>query len=113
MLRRKRSKPRRVSVDRDPGYLAFLRERKCVACMAKGKRGPGTYYEIHSCDPAHGPVNGMGSKGPDSGAIPLCRAHHEEQHRINWPAFEAKYSIDREKEAMAHHAVYVMLADPQ
>jgi hypothetical protein len=46
-------------------------------------------------DPAHGPVNGIGSKGPDSGCIWLCRMHHDEQHVMDWPAFQERYGIDR------------------
>ncbi len=57
-------------------------------------------------DPAHGPVNGMGSKGPDSGAISLCRTHHREQHAIGWPAFERKYEIDRSVIAAARYAEF-------
>ena len=59
-------------------------------------------------DPAHGPVNGRGSKGPDNEAIPLCRYHHEEQHRLGWPAFESKYGFSREKEAAAHYAAFLL-----
>lgn len=82
---------------RNPGYLAFLREYgKCIACM--GRFGP--------CDPAHGPVNGTGSKGPDAEAIPLCRMHHDEQHKLNWPAFAALYGFNREKNAVAWWTLY-------
>ena len=62
-------------------------------------------------DPAHGPVNGRSSKGPDNEAIPLCSHHHEEQHRVGWPAFEAKYGFSREKEAAAHYAAYLLVRE--
>lgn len=113
--KKRRSKPRRVGVERNPGYLAWLRERFCVACVAL--RGEATRWEklpkpVPVCsDPAHGPVNGMRSKGPDSGAIPLCRHHHIEQHQIGWPAFQAKYGFSREKEAAAHLALYLIVRD--
>lgn len=105
-------------MDRDEGYKDFLRDRKCVACertranLARMGFSAANGYSVTSqsltIDPAHGPVNGMGSKGPDSAAIPLCRAHHEEQHALGWPAFEAKYGIDREKEAAAHYALWLI-----
>jgi hypothetical protein len=68
------------------------------------------------CDPAHGPVNGASSKGPDSGCIPLCRGfglmnHHDEQHAIGWPAFQVKYDLDRAREAAAHWLLWRMV-DP-
>ena len=112
--KKRRSKPRRAGVDRDPGYLAWLRERSCVACKLTGCTGrahnPGNWASV-TIDPAHGPVNGMRSKGPDSGAIPLCRHHHEEQHQIGWPAFQQKYSFSLEKEAAAHFALYLIVRD--
>ena len=115
---RKRAKPRRGPL-RDPGYLAFLREEgKCQCCLVfireAGYCGltPGSEVALRPamiaglCDPAHGPVNGRGSKGPDNGALPLCRVHHKEQHLIGWPAFEAKYGFNREGEAAAWYKAY-------
>jgi hypothetical protein len=86
--RAKRPGPsRRVSVVRDRGYLNELVSLRCVVCLNP--------EPDQGCDPAHGPVNGAGSKGGDDGAISLCRTHHREQHAIGWPAFEEKYIIDR------------------
>ncbi len=103
---KRRSKPRRVSVVRDRKYLDWLKTQVCVACKADKLIyrdrlfGSGGDY----IDPAHGPVNGMSSKGSDDGAIPLCRVHHKEQHEIRWPAFEMKYSINREAIASEYYA---------
>ena len=115
--KKRRSKPRRVGVERNPGYLAWLRhECKCVACLCVGRRrldseeAARTYANM-PCDPMHGPPNGLGSKGPDSGAIPGCRYHHEEQTKIGWPAFEEKYGFSREKEASAHFSLYLIVRD--
>lgn len=107
-LKAKRSKPRRVSVLRDRAYLDLLGQCRCVACsVAK------LCYRDRLCasglmpiDPAHGPVAGARMKGPDNEAIPLCRDHHDEQHRIGWAAFETKYGFSREKEAAAYWAAY-------
>ena len=109
-VRKKRATPRRVSVLRDRGYLAWLKERSCVAC----RKYPGQkrwsndfeYPKFLFIDPAHGPVNGRGSKGPDNEAIPLCRYHHDEMERLRWPAFEAKYGFSREQEAAAHWTAF-------
>lgn len=99
---RRRSKLRRGPIGippeqwRNPAYLDFLRQCPCEVC---GRR---------PCDPAHGPVNGMSSKGPDAGAIPLCREHHEEMHDLNWPAFEILRGINREKAATKHWAAFLI-----
>lgn len=97
---------RRVSVVRDRNYLDWLKEQFCVVSQSLFVRGLTQYvYALPVIiDPAHGPVNGMSSKGPDSGAIPLTREYHEEQTRIGWPAFEKKYSIDRAAIAAEHYA---------
>lgn len=107
---RRRAKPRRGPL-RDPGYLAFLREEgKCIACMMRlGEtyvRGTLKLIRPGNCDPAHGPVNGMRSKGPDNEAMPLCRQHHEEQTSLGWPGFEAEYGFDRAREADAWYKAY-------
>ena len=108
----KRAAPRR-GPERDPGYLDFLRERGwCVACVAAYRSLPPSlvpYMDWAACgrvDPAHGPVNGRSSKGPDNEAIPLCRHHHEEQHSLGWQLFEAKYRFSREIEAARHWERY-------
>jgi len=103
-LKAKRTAPRRVAVLRDRQFLDWLITERCVACL-----NPEPDQE---CDPAHGPSNGTGSKGPDNGAIPLCRHHHAEQHQIGWPLFEAKYGFSREKEAAAHYAAYIGFGAP-
>ena len=69
---------------RNSRYLKFLREfGYCAVCASSG------------CDPCHGPVNGMSSKGPDAEAIPMCREHHNEQTRLGWPKFEDAHGFDR------------------
>ncbi len=116
---RRRATPRRVDVVRCPEYLAWLRtECKCVACeltrkvLAAAGFSPGSGFKITPystvIDPAHGPVNGLHSKGPDDGAIPLCRYHHDEMERLRWPAFEAEYEFNREHEAKTHFAAFLI-----
>ncbi len=77
---------------RCPKYIKFLRkEGYCMACG-----GTGGWM---GCDPAHGPVNGTSSKGPDREAGPLCGECHGHQHRMGWPAFEALFRFSREEKA--------------
>jgi hypothetical protein len=107
--KRRPGPPRRGPADippeewRNPEYLDFLREEGyCRACRIQ-PLNPYEYSALDTgrfgMDPMHGPPNGGSQKGPDTGAIPGCRTHHDEQTRIGWPAFEAKYGFSREAEA--------------
>ncbi len=96
-IKPKRSKPRRTEQFRDRKYLDWLKIKACCACRRE-------VFGI--TEPAHGPSAGIGLKGPDNEAIPLCRLHHLEQHRIGWSAFESKYGFSRETEAAAHWILY-------
>jgi hypothetical protein len=87
--------PRRGPL-RSPKYLAFLRSHGwCVICGASG------------CDPAHGPVNGLSSKGPDNEAVPMCRKHHDQldghaplpNKEYGRKAFEEYYQIGLAQQA--------------
>lgn len=66
--------------EEDPAYLAYVRTLPCLIC-----RRPGS-------DPAHlrtgarqydKPHTGMGEKPSDCWVLPLCRTHHDDQHRNN------------------------------
>lgn len=105
-VKRKRSgSGRRVSVPRDRKYLDWLKTQVCAVTWAIFSRGERISYSYEVIiDPAHGPVNGIGSKGSDDGAIPMTRAFHEEQTLIGWPKFEKKYGIDRAAIAAEHYA---------
>lgn len=93
---------------RDKGYLKWLKTRRCVACdFAPNLRRYSDMPEMDIIDPAHGPVNGMGSKGPDNSAISLCRYHHTQQHSLGWPEFELKYGFSREEQAKLAYAAYL------
>jgi hypothetical protein len=96
---KKRSKPRRGPM-RDAGYLRWLHEKNCAAFVP-------IICQLFRRESSHGPVNGMSQKGPDSGAILLCGHHHREQHRIGWPAFEAKYGFSRAEKAAGLYAEYL------
>lgn len=106
---------------RNADYRRFLREEGvCLACCAQRS----TYAFHHprefspslpkgNCDPMHGPPLGVRMKGPDAGCIPGCRIHHEEQTKIGWPAFEAKYGFSREKEAASWWTLFLIWKEAQ
>ena len=110
---------RRVSVVRDPGYLDWLKQRPCVACVKAGlpRPMPGSvciqWPRTATIDPAHTVNNGLATKGPDSSCIPLCRHHHDEMDgRLSTQVttkkqFAAKYGLDLAEESAAHYALYL------
>jgi hypothetical protein len=93
-----RRKPRRGPA-RVPAYLAWLRTQSCVL-QTTGRS------TIHAgvVDPCHGPPNGTSQKGPDSGAVPMCRRHHDIQTQMSWRKFELLFGFSREEQAAAHFA---------
>ncbi|HET9304839.1 MAG TPA: hypothetical protein VFO46_02320 [Candidatus Sulfotelmatobacter sp.] len=106
----RRSKPRRVTVERDSRYLRWLTKRACIACLVERQRAL-DWNQIPkplAClsDPCHTTNNGMSSKGPDSSCIPLCREHHVEQHNIGLVDFAREYDLDLKREAELHYEVY-------
>jgi hypothetical protein len=113
-VKKKRAAPRRVSVLRCRAYLDWLKERRCVVrdCQPRWVYTRDlVLHDYATIDAAHGPVNGRGSKGPDNEAIPLCRAHHERQHAIGWPAFEKEFGFSRKKEAKVHWAAFQLVKE--
>jgi hypothetical protein len=100
-----------------PDYLAWIKERKCIACQVSLERWielPRFNYPI---DPAHTVNNGMRSKGPDSSCVPLCRGHHDQfDGRAKLPNgefgghanFATFFGIDMTREAAAHFAVFLL-----
>ena len=117
-LNHKRTTMRRVSVLRDPGYMEWLKERPCVACMKAGRFRAvpvglcAQWWTMATIDPAHTLNNGRSSKGPDSSCIPLCRYHHDEMDgRLSTAVttkeqFAEKYGLDLAREAEANYALY-------
>lgn len=87
-LPRRCKAPRRSDPRRCPRHLQYVRGHECAV--------PG----CRSGDPieaAHvrvGTDGGTGLKPSDKWAIPLCRSHHEEQHRIGEPHFETRHKLN-------------------
>lgn len=72
-------------------HLKDIRDLPCLVCASDA-----------GCDPAHvrfscsaeGKFNpGVGAKPDDCYVVPLCRRHHEEQHRMGEVAFWLKKGI--------------------
>jgi len=59
----------------------------------------------HPIEPAHyrtAANSGAGYKPGDEWLLPLCRAHHREQHQIGQHAFEQRYGISMRDLALAY-----------
>jgi len=82
-------KPRRKVKEQDEDYLNLIRSLPCCAC---GKYG---------CHPHHMEVGGMGTKGSDYSAIPLCPEHHtmgdKAIHRIGPLGFFLEFQLNFEE----------------
>ncbi len=73
-------------------FLKWLRGRDCFLTQTGGCAG--SVCAAHF-DPWGD--KGMGLKVSDSASIPMCSGsggHHDEQHRLGWPAFQRKYEFD-------------------
>ncbi len=111
----RRSTPRRTEQDRDPKYLAYLREfGLCDACPSYTIEEALQRHYLE-CDPCHTENGGMRMKGPDSGCAPLCRTHHDQYDgRAKLPngevgkrAFEAHYGLDMRDVAAKWYKLYL------
>jgi hypothetical protein len=84
-------------------HLAFIRSLRCCLC---GAPGPDPAH-IRSASPIYGKRETGGSEKPsDKWTVPLCRAHHDEQHKAgNELLWWASKGIDPFGLALAlHHA---------
>ena len=76
---------------RDESHLSFLRGLSCAVC---GKR-PVEAAHLRTGSRRHGKrETGMQERPSDAWATPMCREHHNEQHRGDELAFWTKYGID-------------------
>lgn len=64
---------------RDKKLLREVKGRPCLICFKR------------PTDPAHIQSRGAGGDDSEANVIPLCRAHHREQHRIGIKSFTEKY----------------------
>jgi hypothetical protein len=68
---------------RDTAYLKFIRSLPCCVC-----------FRDRGIEAAHIGRRGMAQKCSDRETIPLCSAHHREQHRIGLREFAKVYELD-------------------
>ena len=76
-------------------FLKWLRGRPCFISTLRGATPCRGKIVAAHFDPWGD--KGTGSKVSDQAAMPLCGdpgGHHDEQHRIGWPAFQARYEFD-------------------
>ena len=67
-------------------YLDYIRGQRCIACQAPPPN-----------DPHHLLSGVMGSKGPDTSCIPLCRDCHRQYHNTSHAAFEQEHGFSRKR----------------
>ena len=93
----------------DPGYLAWLRTKRCCVCR---RPPPSEATHIRHSDASESKVNpGIGCKPHDRHALPLCSLCHREgpksQHNVgDESAFWHMNMIDPIKFAAAYYAEY-------
>jgi hypothetical protein len=77
---------------RDERYLRFIRSLPC--CICGGINTEAAHLRIGSINYGKRDT-GMGEKSSDKWALPLCNAHHREQHATGDELkFWANYSIN-------------------
>lgn len=71
--------------EENPAYLAYVRTLPCTICARPGPNDPA---HLRSAARQYGKRStGMAEKPDDKWVLPLCRTHHEDQHRnneLNW-----------------------------
>lgn len=83
----KQRKPR----ERDEKHLAWIRTLRCCIC---GKPGPDAAH-IRAASALHGKRETGGQEKPsDKWCVPLCREHHDAQHKTNELLWWASQGID-------------------
>lgn len=73
------ARPRLVESGDNPAYLALIRQCPCLHC---GMDPAGASAHVRMQSGAHNKRGGIGKKPADKWASPLCREHHELQHKI-------------------------------
>ena len=83
-----------------PAHLAYVRQLPCIICNNNIETEA---CHIRFADPSVGkPITGIGIKPDDWWVVPMCGAHHHEQHHIgNEKFFWKLWSIDPIRTAMA------------
>ncbi len=73
-------------------HLAFVRRLPCVVCLTRRNVEAA---HVRMGNPLYGKRQaGMGEKPNDAFSLPLCAAHHDEQHSMNEGEFWKLLEID-------------------
>lgn len=81
---------------REPQYLKWLRNQPCAV-------GGTCAGSIQACHVRRGTDGGMGLKPSDRFSLPMCAAHHGEQHMAGERTFEDRHGIDMKATAEAFY----------
>lgn len=92
---RRRNAPRPADKSA-PAFLQWLRGRECLC--AKSGTCSGRMEAAH----VQGGARGVGTKAADRFAVPLCSAHHREQHDRGWASFQRSHMVDAQGAAAAY-----------
>lgn len=77
--------------ERDERHLNHIRSLPCCICGGIDTEAA----HIRTASLANGKLHtGMAEKPSDKWTLPLCNAHHREQHTMNEMTFWKKYGID-------------------
>lgn len=79
----------------------LCRHLTCVACDPNRSLWTSGMTFLHRSEPHHEPTRAAGGKDKDT--VPLCRAHHDERHRIGRAEFETRHGVDLQAIAKAIH----------
>lgn len=75
----------------DRAYLNFIRQQRCCVC-GDNTSVEAAHLRVGSIN--HGKENpGMGSRPSDRWVLPLCGAHHREQHSMGEMHFWTSHGI--------------------
>ena len=67
--------------EEDPAYLAYVRTLPCTICRRPGPSDPA--HLRTGARQYNKPITGLQRKPDDRWVLPLCRVHHDDQHRHN------------------------------
>jgi hypothetical protein len=78
----------------DEAWLAEVRKLPCTICHRPGPNDPAHIRSSGARFGYNKRYTGMGEKPDDRWVLPLCRAHHDEQHGMAELGFWARYGIN-------------------
>lgn len=86
--------------ERDRNYLAWLHTQPCCICGLV----PVQAHHIRIGSIGIKRETGMAEKSSDKWALPLCRYHHDESHKMHEREFWASYGLDPFALSLHYHA---------